>query len=118
MENNNGITKLQGWIITILLALILVAQGFSIFNSFKKDQINRKRASTYEERIEEAQNVLDDQRDIIFDLMTEYEDAVYNNPSVDRISEQQLLAEEFQLTVLQSIAIQNTQIIELLATIP
>jgi hypothetical protein len=37
---------------------------------------------------------------------------------VDRIAEQQLTAEEFQLIALQIIAIQNSQVIELLAATP
>lgn len=114
----NTITKIQGWIITALLVFIFIAQAFSIFNTYQQDQINRQRASTYEERVEKAQQVLDRQRDVIFDLITDYENAAYFDPNVDRITEQQLLAAEFQLTALQSIAIQNTQIIELLAASP
>ena len=118
MEGATNRSENQRWIIAGLLALILIAQVFSIANTYQRDQIQRERAATYQQRVEEAQVVLDLQRNIIEDLLSEYESVAYDNPNVDRIVEQQLLAAEFQLTALQAIAIQNTQIIEMLSAAP
>jgi hypothetical protein len=51
-------------------------------------------------------------------MMSDYQGDVYDNPSIDRIAEQQLIAEEYQLAALQIFAIQNGQLIELLAATP
>lgn len=108
----------QGWLIVILLALIFLAQLFSILNTYQQDRIQRERSASYEIRVEEAQKILDLQREVISDLVSDYESLAYDNPNIDRIAEQQLLVSEFQLTGLQALAIQNTQIIELLASAP
>jgi anti-sigma-K factor RskA len=100
------------------LFLILAAQLFSLYNTYKQDQIERRRAETYLERVEEARNLVDRQQDVISDLVSEYEDLAYGNPDVDRIAEQQLLAAEHQMMALQVIALQNSQVIELLAAAP
>jgi hypothetical protein len=118
MNGNKGLSSLQGWIIAVLLALILVAQLFSIVDTYQRDKLERERAATYEQRVEAAQQVLDRQREVISDLIFDYESVAYDNPNVDRIAEQQLLAAEYQLSALQAIAVQNSQIIELLAAIP
>lgn len=118
MDTSQDRLSTQRWVIVVLLALILIAQLFSIFNTYQRDQIQRERAATYEARVEEAQQVLEVQRDVISDLLSDYESLAYDNPSIDRIAEQQLIAAEFQITALQAIAIQNTQVIELLAAAP
>jgi len=97
---------------------LLVAELFQIVTTFQENAIARERAATYEERVNEAQDLVDRQRDLILDLVSDYESSAYSNPSVDRITEQQLLAAEYQLQGLQILAIQNSQIIELLSAAP
>lgn len=114
VKNNDS----QLWVIAALLLLILVTELFSVYNTYQQDRIARRRAETYQERVRQARDLIDRQRATISDLVSEYEASAYDNPDVDRISEQQLLAAEHQLLALQAIALQNSQIIELLAATP
>ncbi len=106
------------WIIVILLGAVLLANVFSIITTFQQNTVARERAASYEERGQQAQALIDRQRDVILDLVSDYGSAAYDNPSVDRIAEQQLLAAEYQLQALQILAIQNSQIIELISATP
>jgi hypothetical protein len=118
MENSKKNYRSILWIIVGLLVALLVVEVFQIVTTFQQNAIARERAATYEERVKEAQDLVDRQRDLILDLVSDYETAAYDNPNVDRITEQQLLAAEYQLQGLQIIAIQNSQIIELLSATP
>ena len=118
MEEQNISYKTILWIIVVLLALVLVSQVFQIVDTFQQNKIASERAESYQTRVDAAQKLVKDQRDLILDLVQDYEDVAYNNPSIDRIAEQQLLAAEFQLLGLQTLALQNGQIIELLASAP
>jgi ABC-type lipoprotein release transport system permease subunit len=106
------------WIIVILLGAVLLTNVFSIITTFQQNAIARERATSYEERVQKAQALVDRQRDIILDLVDDYESAAYDNPNVDRITEQQLYAAEYQLQALQILAIQNSQLIELISAAP
>lgn len=118
MEGTGKLYKVAIWIIVVLLAGLLVAEVFQIITTFQQNAVARDRAATYEARVKEALDLVDRQRDLIIDLVSEYESVAYDNPSVDRIAEQQLLAAEYQLQGLQILAIQNSQIIELLSAAP
>jgi flagellar basal body-associated protein FliL len=104
--------------ITLLLAAVLATGVYSIMSTNEQNELAEQRATEYQTRVKAAKEVLDSQRDIIFDIMTDYQGDVYDNPSIDRIAEQQLVAEEYQLIALQILAIQNGQVIELLAATP
>ena len=105
------------WLIIILLILVLGSNLYTIFTTYQAQQIESERAATYSERVEEAQELLADQRELVADLLTSYQEDAYGE-NVDRIAEQQLLAAEYQLLALQVIALQNSQVIELLAAAP
>jgi len=102
--------------ISLLLLVILNVAQFAL--TYQQNNIAAERAASYQERVESAQELLERQQDLILDLVDNYQKDVYNNPSIDRIAEQQLIATEYTLAALQIIAIQNTQIIELLAAAP
>ncbi|MGD2159374.1 MAG: hypothetical protein PVG32_21030 [Anaerolineales bacterium] len=107
------------FIIIILLLLVLVAtQGYSVYSTYQQTQLAEERAKTYQDRAEEALDVAQTQRNLVVGLLNDYEKAAYDNPDLERISEQQLIATEFMIRALQIIAIQNSQIIELLAQAP
>jgi len=106
------------WIIAVLLATVLATDVFSIVTTYQQNTVARERAETYQTRVEEAQDLVNRQRDIIFYLVSDYEAAAYDDPRIERIAEQQLLAAEFQLLAMQTLAIQNSQIIELLSASP
>ncbi len=98
------------WIVVVLLSLLLATNMFSL--------AERQLTKVADEERAEAYLVLaDSQRTIILETMSDYEETAYG-PKVDRIAEQQLIAEEFQLAVLHILAIQNSQIIELLVAAP
>ncbi|MBN2287646.1 MAG: hypothetical protein JXI43_14460 [Tissierellales bacterium] len=106
------------WVIAGLLAALLLVAAFSIWTTYQQNAIAKERAESYQARVDEAQAVVEQQRDMITDLTSDYQSAAYDNPAIDRIAEQQLLAAEYQLLALQTLAIQNTQVIELLSAAP
>jgi len=118
MDASEKKSSLNYWIIVILVAAILLANVLSIITTFQQNAVTKERAASYAERVNEAQSLVNRQQEIILDLVSNYESVAYDNPGVDRIAEQQLLAAKFQLQALQILAIQNRQIIELLSAIP
>ena len=104
--------------IAILLLLTLAMNGYSIVATYQRSQIQAQRAATYQERVEAAQRLLDQQREFIAEVFDNYHKDAYEDPMIERIAEQQLRASEYQLLVLQTIALQNSQMIALLSTVP
>lgn len=109
-----------GWFVlmNILLILLLALNAVQFVFTYQQNQIAAARAASYQERVRAAQDLVTAQREVIFDLLNNYQKSAYDNPSVERIAEQQLIASEYTLSALQIIAIQNSQIIELLANAP
>ena len=102
----------------VILTFILLGNLFLIITTYQQNQISEERATNYEIRVEEARKLVQAQQEIVFDLMSAYESDAYANPSVERIAEQQLIASEYSLQALQILAIQNSQVVELLASMP
>lgn len=95
-------------IIVILLTAIFVFDvGMQVIQSVQRQQRIQE--------ITETQTLLENQ---INTLMTNYQASAYDNPSVERIAEQQLLAQEFTLQSLQLISMQNQLILNQLNRIP
>jgi hypothetical protein len=105
-------------LLTILVALLLLLNLVQFGMTFQQNRLAAARAASHEERAQAAQALVEKQSSVISSLMQDYETAAYNNPSVERITEQQLLAAESTIAALQIIALQNSQIIQLLATAP
>lgn len=99
-------TRLWSILSVIILAAIL---GLAAFNTYSAEQHRRARQQL-------TQDIVKNQRDLVSSLLSDYQTAAYSNDQIDRITEQQLLAAEHQLVALQLIALQNTQIMELLAS--
>jgi len=97
------------WIVIILLALLLAIQGYELYGDLQAAQQRKAIALA-------AMDLAAEQRTIILSVMDEYQKAAYSD-DVDRIAEQQLIATEHQLVLLQILAIQNGSITELLAGI-
>ena len=97
--------------ITLLLVLILLTQLFQTFTTWQ-------RSAAHARKVEQARELVDKQQTLILGLMDSYRKDAYGNTSVDRIAEQQLIAMEYSLSALQVMAIQNSQIIQLLADAP
>jgi len=105
-------------IVSVLLLTLVVFNIIQFSITSKQNRIQAERAATYMLRVEEAEDLLDRQQSAINNLMDDYEKVVYDNPRVTTITQQQFLATEFSLTTLQILAVQNTQIIQLLASMP
>jgi hypothetical protein len=104
--------------IAVLLTVMLSINAIQFVMTFQQNQITAQKAATYEERVKNAQDLVTRQQAVISGLVDEYQKAAYQTPGVDRIAEQQLIAAESTLGALQILAIQNSQIIELLANAP
>ena len=103
--------------ITVLLVLLLTVEVYQVVATYQQNKLVEERASAYQTRVEEAQELVSRQQTIIMGLLSDYEETAYGS-NVNRIAEQQLIATEYTLTALQIIALQNSQIIELLANAP
>jgi len=103
-EQANRKNPLLPWIIVavILLAANLVVTGYTQYE-------NARLQAMRIENLVDAQINLDTQLATLFD---NYEAVAYDNPDVDRIVVQQLLAQEFTLRALTLIGEQNSLIIE------
>lgn len=108
------------WFISICILLVTLVglSAYQVFSSYQQDQLSKARALTYQERVDDAEYLLNKQQSVISGLMSDYEEAVYDNPSVTSITQQQFRATEYTLIALQILATQNSQIIQLLATMP
>jgi hypothetical protein len=95
-------------LIAVLLLLLVATNGYSLY-------VATQRAIAYQERVAEVRKLTDSQREVIAGLITSYRKDAYNNPSIDRIAEQQLLVAEYHLQALQIRALQNSQMIDLLS---
>jgi long-subunit fatty acid transport protein len=98
-------------IIAVLIALLLAVNGTQLVLTLQQ---NAGRA----ERAQAADQLVQDQQSIISGLISDYERAAYNDPNVETIYQQQLIASESILQALHIMAIQNSQIIGLLAVLP
>ena len=105
------------WLVCALLAaLILGNAGFAVLAQQQRQaQVERieEHQAVYEEHVEQVQALLDQQQWIVAGASDSYRADAYA-PGVDRIAEQQLIAAEYQLVLLQTIAQQNAAIIELM----
>ncbi len=105
-------------LIALLLFLLVAASIYNIVTTYQQNQLAEQRAATYRQRVEAVSKVAEEQRKAIQQLRTSYEKDAYANPTLDRISEQQLVATEYNLEGIRILGIQNSQIIELMSVAP
>lgn len=98
------------WVVTcLLLGAILATNLWQIRQTIQENEL-----VTYQrEQAQTIRDLMELQDEVIFDLLESYEDSAYGS-NVDRIAEQQLIAAEAQIAGLQTIALQNRQLAELL----
>lgn len=105
-------------IIAITALFLLMAQAYSLLTvsrqAVRQEARDEQARILLEARGATVRSLILRQQTVIGDLYSDYATAAYRDSSIDRISEQQLRAAEFQLQALQVIALQNTQILELL----
>ncbi len=98
-------------VIAVLLALLVAVAVIQLVFMFQQNSQRAERAAA-------AQTLVQSQQSLITNLMSDYEQAAYRDPSVETIYHQQLIASEHILGALHIMAIQNSQIVELLAGTP
>lgn len=98
--------KLLFVILALLLLTLVVSNTYLAMLTSQDRQVQLMRAKS-------MQPLLERQRSIITSMMDHYETDAYNNPDIERIAEQQLIAAEYQLLLLQTIAQQNILMLEL-----
>jgi hypothetical protein len=93
----------------VLLSGIALILAFGLF---------RKASLTPEcqAAITKANVIITGQSDIIQGLQSSYEKDVYNNSKVETIQQQTFLANEYEFTALQMIAIQNAALLDITTT--
>ncbi|GMQ79160.1 MAG: hypothetical protein BMS9Abin02_1720 [Anaerolineae bacterium] len=110
------ITLLLVALLATLVAL-LATNLFSLQKANTREEEYVKRVAEYEIRANLTRDIIDMQIQSLGDVVSNYEKAAYG-PDVDRIAEQQLLAAEHQLLALQTIGMQNAQLMSLVASLP
>ncbi|HMT19905.1 MAG TPA: hypothetical protein PKE20_01445 [Promineifilum sp.] len=109
-ENSRPIiTQVLLVVICILLAGLLATNLWTIRQTSREQE----RRAYHQEQVAAIRRMADLQDELILNLLEEYEGSAYGS-SVDRIAEQQLIAAETQIVALQTLALQNRQIIDLL----
>ena len=95
------------------LCVLVVCSTYLAAAMTLERQAQREHRVIYEAYMERAQALLDQQQWIVSDAADSYHAKAYT-PGVERIAEQQLIAAEYQLLLLQAIAQQNAVMIELM----
>lgn len=105
-------------LITILLLALLATQVYILVSTSERTRIEAERAANYRQRVETIAAAASAQRDAIEKLDEAYRKAAYEDPQVKGVAQQHFRAAEATLEALRLIGIQNSQIIELLSTVP
>lgn len=105
------------WQIAALLLAMLVSNAYfaTLAQQGRRAQVEltEERHAIYQEHIQQMQASLARRQRVITSARDRYCAAAYG-PGIDRIAEQQLIAAEYQILLLQTIAQQNAQMIELM----
>ncbi len=103
--------------IIVLLALLLISNLIQAISTYQQNKITAQRATIYAQRVQEAEDLAKNQQELLESLLSDYNSDAYS-AGVDRIAEQQLIASEYTMQVLQIIGIQNSQILMTLSSLP
>ena len=117
LESRHSHSATLPWILVVLV-VSLALSGFQVLSTYQQSRLSSARAASHSERVKAAEDLVNRQQSVITSLMDTCQKAAYGSAGVDRISEQQLLAAESAPAAPQVIALQNSQIIQLLATVP
>jgi hypothetical protein len=116
MKSKDNFTYLLIYLLITLMALLVSNVYFSAqAQQERQAQAERieERQVIYEEYVGQMQAALARQQRVVDGVADSYHADAYNS-DIDRIAEQQLIAAEYQMLLLQVIAQQNAQMIELL----
>ena len=99
--------KLQFVVLMLLLLTLIASNMYLAVLTYQDRQVQLIRA-------ESMQPLLERHRQAIDGILATYREVAYNNPDIDRIAEQQLIATEHQMYLLRTLAHQNVLMLELL----
>ena len=100
----------------MVLAVVLLVGIFALnLSQYLTERADRNSRA---EQIESAQNIYQESQELLDSMLDSYNEAVYQDPDVTNINQQQLRAIEYNFITLNMIARQNQQIILLLNTLP
>ena len=108
------------YLLITLMALLVINVYFSaLAQQDRRAQVERieERQAAYEEHVDQMQAWLTRQQRLLDGVADSYHADAYD-AGVERIAEQQLIAAEYQIVLLQTIAQQNAQMIELMMVQP
>lgn len=109
------------WFIAVLLIALIASNVYfaTLVQRERRAQVEyiEERRVIYDEQVKQARILLDRQRRIVAGATDSYRTDAYDL-SIERIAEQQLIAAEYQMLLLQTIAQQNAQMIELMLVEP
>jgi hypothetical protein len=103
--NSESITR---WIISVCAVLIVVLLGYQTIADF----LSQKKCNEF---ISNTTSIRTSLSGTYSDLVTDYNSAAYDNPSVERIAEQQLLGTEFTLMGVVAQSAQTDYLIQLIS---
>ena len=109
-----GKSNFVHWQIVLFLVSLIICNTY--FGTLAL-QDRRAQAARIEEHAERVQALLDRQQWIVAGAADSYRADAYA-PGIERIAEQQLIAAEYQMLLLQAIAQQNALMIELMTVEP
>jgi hypothetical protein len=96
----------------LVLFLLLSISMILTFGLFHKASLTPQCQAA----INKANIVITSQNSLVQGLQSSYEKDVYNNPKVTTIVQQTFLANEYQFTALQMIAMQNAALLDITTT--
>ena len=106
-------------LITLMALLVSNVYFAALAQQDRRAQVERieERQAAYEEHVDQMQAWLTRQQRLLDGVADSYHADAYD-AGVERIAEQQLIAAEYQIVLLQTIAQQNAQMIELMMVQP
>lgn len=90
------VKRIRGLLVSVIIMLFILV-SFEAYDLGKQ----RLEADLFEQRVTEVEKIVENQRDFIIDLYSEYQDAAYRDPNLNGIMAQQLRALEYNLQALQ-----------------
>ena len=96
----------------LTLVLLLGIALILVFGLFRKSSLTLECQAA----ITKANAVIISQNNIILNMQSDYKNAVYESPEVTTIMQQTFLANEFEFTALQVIALQNAALLDIMTT--
>jgi len=109
--------KVYRILVIVLLAMLVASQAYTIYSNYL--EINTPIYSLEcLDTLEEAELVVSGLETVINETLTMYENDVYDNPQVESLYHQTFMANQYQLAMLQTIALQQETLLKIIIACP